>query len=65
MELLTEKVSETITEGFKSLDNNKLHVVVELIAELKKAGLIKQPKYNLPLVDTIGRKYYPSINKHK
>ena len=59
MSLIIEKVSAAIAKGFYSLDdNNKLKDLVKLLAELKNAGLIKQPTYTFALVDTTCRTEY-------
>jgi hypothetical protein len=66
MKLLTDKLTDTISKELSNpLEEQKLKDFDKLIAEMKKAGLIKKPIYNLPLVDTIGKTYYSSINKHK
>jgi hypothetical protein len=66
MKLLTDKLTDTISKELaKPLGEQKLKDFDKLITEMKKAGLIKKPIYNLPLVDTIGKTYYASTNKHK
>jgi hypothetical protein len=66
MKLLTDKLTDTISKELSNpLEEQKLRDFDKLITEMKKAGLIKKPIYNLPLVDTIGKTYYSSINKHK
>jgi hypothetical protein len=66
MKLLTEKLTDTIKKELsKPLEEQKLKEFDKLISDMKKAGLIKKPMYDLPLVDTIGKTYYASINKHK
>lgn len=66
MKLLTEKLTSVISQELsKSSEEQKLKEFDKLIADMKNAGIIKKPIYNLPLVDTIGKTYYSSINKHK
>lgn len=66
MKLLTEKLTDTISKELSNpLEEQKLKEFDKIITDMKKAGLIKMPKYDLPLVDTIGKTYYSSINKHK
>ncbi len=66
MKLLTDKLTDTISKELSNpLEEQKLKDFDKLITEMKKAGLIKKPIYNLPLVDTIGKTYYASTNKHK
>lgn len=64
MKLLTEKLTEAVTKELSNpLEEQKLKEFDKLMADLKKAGLIKKPNYDLPLVDTIGKTYYTSLNK--
>ena len=66
MKLLTEQLTDAISKELSnSMEEQKLVSFDKFIKEMKKAGLIKQPIYNFPLVDTIGKTYYASINKHK
>lgn len=64
MKHLSEKLEEVISNEIKKASvDKKIKETEQLIADMKKAGLIKQSKYNLPLVDTIGKTYYSSTNK--
>ncbi len=64
MKLLAEKLEEVIAnETQKASEDKKIKEIEKFIADMKKAGLIKQSNYNLPLVDTIGKTYYSSTNK--
>lgn len=66
MKLLTEQLTDAISKELsKTLEEQKLKEFDKLITDMKKAGLIKRPIYDLPLVDTIGKTYYSLINKHK
>jgi hypothetical protein len=66
MKLIAEKLTEVILkESSKSSEDKKVKDFEQLLADMKKTGLIKQPNYNLPLVDTIGKTYYSSFNKRK
>ena len=66
MKLLTEKLTEVITvELSNTMEERKINEIDKLINDMKKAGILKKPAYDLPLVDTIGKRYYSSINKHK
>lgn len=63
---LTHELTITISaELSKPLNEEKLKEFDKLMSDMKKIGLIKKPVYTLPLVDTIGKTYYSSINKHK
>ncbi len=66
MELLNERLTKVISnELSKPMEEQKLKDFDKLISDMKTAGLIKKPSYNLPMVDTIGKTYYSAINKHK
>lgn len=66
MKLLAEKLEGIISmESLKNSEDKKMKEVEQLLIEMKKTGLLRQPTYNLPLVDTIGKTYYSSINKRK
>lgn len=65
MKLLTEKLADAISKELaKPFEEQKLKGFNTLMDDMKKAGLIKKPTYDLPLVDTIGKTYYALINKH-
>lgn len=65
MKLLEKKLTEIISlESSRTFDDKRNKEFEQLLAEMKRTGLIKQSNYNLPLVDTIGKTYYSSINKH-
>lgn len=66
MDLLVEKLKEVISkEHSKAEHDSKGKEMEQFITDMKKAGIIKPTNYNLPLVDTIGKTYYSSINKAK
>lgn len=66
MKTLVEKITNVISvESSNSLEEQKLKEFEKMISDMKKSGLIKRPVYDLPLVDTIGKTYYSSINKHR
>ena len=66
MKLISEKLMVVISKESASAPGAKdIKEVEKLIKDLKDAGLLKQSNYNLPLVDTIGKTYYSSINKRK
>ncbi len=65
MKSVTESVQETIkAEEMKNSVDNKLREFEQLLAQLEKLGIEKKPEYSLPLVDTIGRTLFSSLNKH-
>lgn len=64
MKQIAEKLSEVISqESLKIVNDKKAKEFVQLLAEMRSTGLLKQPNYDLPMVDTIGKTYYFSINK--
>ena len=66
MKLIPEMLEEIIQkESTKPLVSVNFTKTLQLISDLKKAGLLKQPSYTLPLVDTIGKTYYGKINRRK
>ncbi len=65
MRLIVDELNEIISsESAKLRQDKKVQEVEELLSIMKKTGLLKKPSYDLPLVDTIGKTYYSSINKH-
>lgn len=66
MELLAEKLTQVISkELLKEANAQKQMEVNKILDDMKKAGILKKPVYNLPQVDTIGKTYYSSLNKRK
>ena len=66
MKLLTEELITIISKELSNpLAEKKVKEFDKLLSEMKNAGIIKKPVYNLPLVDTIGKTYYSSMNKRK
>ena len=53
---LTSEIEEVIAEKSRSLpQDSELKKLSDFYERMKKAGLVKAPKYDLPQVDTIGR----------
>ncbi|TZF82073.1 hypothetical protein FW774_15375 [Pedobacter sp. BS3] len=66
MKLLAKKLTQVISKELsKPSTAQQQKEFDKLLNDMKKAGLIKDPVYNLPQVDTIGKTYYSSINKRK
>lgn len=64
MPSIIEKLTDAVSLELSKDDNKQnLNEVDSLITEMKKTGLIKDPVYSLPLVDTLGKTYYSSLNK--
>ena len=53
---LTSEIEDLIAEKSRSLpQDSELKKLSDFYERMKKAGLVKAPKYDLPQVDTIGR----------
>lgn len=66
MKLIAEKLTDVISKELANpSEEQKVKEFDKLLTDMKKAGLIKAPNYNLPMVDTIGKTYYASINRRK
>lgn len=66
MELLAEKLTQVISKELsKDANAQKQMEVNKILDDMKKAGVLKKPVYNLPQVDTIGKTYYSPLNKRK
>ena len=66
MKQITKELSKVISkESLKVLDTKKNKDFLKLLKELKESGLVKKQEYVLPLVDTIGKSIYSSINRKK
>lgn len=64
MESTSKKLNQVILEeSSKDSKDNTTRELEILLENIRKTGLFKGPTYNLPLVDTIGKTYYSSINK--
>lgn len=51
----TKKVEDLLRDGrFAKKNQPKLAELEELYAKLLKAGVIRKPEYDLPLLDTLG-----------
>ena len=66
MELLAEKLTQVISKELSEDTNAQKQMEVnKILDDMKKAGVLKKPVYNLPQVHTIGKTYYSSLNKRK
>ncbi len=64
MESTAKRLDQVIQEeSTKDSNDNTTKELEILLEDIRKTGLFKGPTYNLPLVDTIGKTYYSSINK--
>lgn len=65
MESIAEKLQEIIkTEEEKNSNDKNFQEFEQLLEEMENLYSTKKPEYSLPLVDTIGKTYYSTINKH-
>ncbi|WP_018627337.1 hypothetical protein [Niabella aurantiaca] len=66
MKLLDKKLTQVISKELSNDSNAQKQMEFEkILNDMKKAGVIKKPVYDLPQVDTIGKTYYSSMNKRK
>ncbi len=66
MKSLVDQIQEAlVSEKKKNVNDSQLQNLEQVIGIMKKSGIIKTPNYTLPLVDTIGKTYYNSINKRE
>ena len=64
MKSITDKLKETLKLEEKKNSNDKnFREFDSLIKEMDKLGYSKKPDYSLPLVDTIGKTTYSTLNK--
>jgi cell fate (sporulation/competence/biofilm development) regulator YlbF (YheA/YmcA/DUF963 family) len=65
MKSIADKLKETVKaeEKNNSADKN-FREFEQLLAKMDKLGYSQKPDYSLPLVDTIGRTAYSTLNKH-
>jgi hypothetical protein len=62
MKSLAKKLEELVSEkDTNTRDFQRSIEFQKLLNELKKTGIIKQPSYDLPLADTIGKNYYTLV----
>lgn len=65
MQSLANKLEELVSEKDTNVQDFKRSMeILKLVEELKKTGIIKQPSYDFPMADTIGKNYY-AIGKKK
>ncbi len=63
---LIDTIQETIlTEERKNSESQDFIEIEKLLDSLKKSGFITKPDYTFPLVDTIGKRLYASLNEQK
>ena len=65
MKSIVDKRKDTVKVVEKKNSNDKNFKEFEqLISQLDKLGFSQKPDYSFPLVDTIGKTIYSTLNKH-
>ena len=65
MTSIADKMKQAIKfEEQKNSDDKKFAEFSLLLAEIDKLGYSQKPNYSFPLVDTIGKTTYSTLNKH-
>ena len=65
MNLIADKIKQTIKlEEQKNAEDKTFSELNLLIAQMDKLGYSPKSDYSLPLVDTIGKTIYSTLNKH-
>lgn len=65
MKSIVDKIKETTkAEEKKNASDKNLREFEKLLVNMDKLGCLKKPDYSLPLVDTIGKTTYSTLNKH-
>ena len=65
MKSIADKIKQTIKlEEKKNSNDKKFSEFNQLLAQMDKLGYSEKPNYSFPLVDTIGKTTYSTLNKH-
>ena len=65
MNYITDRLQEAIkTEGARNANDTKLKEFERLLEQMEQLDSAKKPEYSFPLVDTLGKNYYSTTNKH-
>lgn len=65
MKSIADKLQDTIKSGLEKNANDKSFKEFEyLVSQMDKLGYSQKPYYSFPLVDTIGKTTYSTLNKH-
>jgi len=65
MKTIADKLKETVNvEQNKNSNIKNLKEFDQLIAQIGKLGYSEKAVYSFPLVDTIGKTTYTTLNKH-
>jgi len=65
MKSIADKIKQTIKlEEKKNSNDIKYMELNEIIQQMDSLGYTQKPNYSFPLVDTIGKTTYSTLNKH-
>lgn len=65
MKSIADKLKETIkAEEEKNSTDKNFKEFEQLLDQISEFGYTKKPDYSFPLVDTIGKTTYSTLNKH-
>ena len=65
MKSIADKLKKTIkVEERKNSTDHSFHEIDQILEKMEKMGYSQKPNYSIPLVDTIGRTTYSTLNKH-
>lgn len=65
MKSIADKLKKTIkVEEHKNSTDKSFQEIDQILEEMEKMGYSQKPNYSIPLVDTIGRTTYSTLNKH-
>lgn len=65
MKSIVEKLIDTVkTEEKKNSKDKSFKEFEQLISQMDKLGFTQKQDYTIPLVDTIGKTTYSTLNKH-
>ena len=65
MKSIADKLNEVVKlEEKKNANDKNFQEFEKLISQMERLGYSKKANYSLPLVDTIGKSMYSTLNKH-
>lgn len=65
MKSITDNLKKTVqTEEKKNFSDKNFKEFEQLLAKIDKLDHSQKPDYSFPLVDTIGKTTYATLNKH-
>jgi hypothetical protein len=65
MKSIADKLQDTVKlEEKKNASDKNFKEFEQLISQMDKLGYTQKPDYSFPLVDTIGKTTYSTLNKH-